>query len=118
MDVLLCCCAVVSVVSTKSSSSLPGPYLQHVFIQAYKIWLTEDQIKVLQCFRHPEAFTLIQLECLLIFWYCYIRNSRVGELSHSSVVDGLKHAPGSVLEGFVAGNTIENEYGFNGFRTV
>jgi len=28
----------------------------------------------------------------------------------SGVVDGLEHAPGSVLEGGVAGDTIEDEY--------
>jgi hypothetical protein len=40
------------------------------------------------------------------------------KLSHGSIVDGLKHAPGSILEGRVAGNAIEDEDGFDGFRAV
>jgi photosystem II stability/assembly factor-like uncharacterized protein len=42
----------------------------------------------------------------------------VSEFGHGSIVDGLEHAPGSVLESSVAGNTIEDEDGFDGFRTV
>jgi hypothetical protein len=40
------------------------------------------------------------------------------KLGHGSIVDGLKHAPGSILEGGVAGNAIEDEDRFDGFRAV
>ena len=40
------------------------------------------------------------------------------KLGHGSIVDGLKHSPGSILEGGVAGNAIEDEDGFDGFGAV
>ena len=103
-------CFSVATELLASSSTSQGPYSQYIFVQADKTWLAEDQIEILQSFRHPKAFTFIQLECLLPLWYRDVGDSRMSELCMSGVVDSLEHAPGSVLEGGVAGDTIEDEY--------
>lgn len=54
----------------------------------------------------------------MVFRYRHVCDSGMRKLGHGSIVDGLKHAPGSILEGGVAGNAIEDEDGFDGFGAV
>jgi hypothetical protein len=78
--------------------------LQYIFVQTDKTGLTEYQVEVLQCFRHPETFALIELLSRLPF-----RDRRMSILSVRRVVNGFKHAPCSVLQICLACDPVQDE---------
>jgi hypothetical protein len=87
----------------------PEQHSQYIVVQADKAWLTKDQVKVLECLCHPEAFTFIGLLGRLALWYRDIGDSRVSKFSECRIVDSFKHAPRSVLQDRVARDAVQDE---------
>lgn len=89
--------------------------IQNIFIQTDQIWFREYQVKVLESLRQPER----------------LHSVRLGRIWHSTIVEGgmcyvclrtaddvVEHFPCPVLQRTISGDSIQNEYGFDGFGTV
>ncbi len=86
--------------------------VEHELVQVQDLGLAEDGVEVLQRLRQPEALHLVVLARLLgrhVVDLC-ARDRGLGML-----FDLRKHAPGGVLEGFVAGQAVQDEDRFDGF---
>lgn len=80
--------------------------VQHELIQVQNLGLTEDGIEVLQRLRQPETLHLILFPRLL---GRHVVDLCARDLGLCMLFDLRKHAPGGVLEGFVAGQAIQDE---------
>lgn len=112
-------CFCVATPSLAFSRRRRGPAtihnLQYILVQTDKTRLTEDQVKVLERFRHPEAFALVEFLGRFPFRDRDVGDGGVSILRISRVVDGLEHAPCSVLQTCIACDPVQDEDRLDGF---
>jgi hypothetical protein len=110
--------ALFHVPSTRLSGFRRKTNLQNKLIQAHKPRLGEDQVKVLERLRHPEALTLIQLACLLPVRAHDVCDSGMRNICFGGFDNRREHAPSGILKGGVTGYSVQDEDGLNGFRAA
>lgn len=86
--------------------------IQHKLIQIQHPRLTKHRIKILQRLRQPKALHLILLPRLLSH---HVLDLCVRDLCPRIFLDIQKQFPGSVLQGFVAGQAVQDEDRLDGF---
>lgn len=89
--------------------------IQNILIQTNKIRLRESKIEIFQRLRQPETLHKVGLLSVHI---PDVIDDCVGEFGAGVFLDAGEHAPGGVLEGFVACDTVHDEDGFDGFGSV
>jgi len=89
--------------------------IQNILIQTDMIWFRENKIKVFQRLRKPETLHEVRLVGILV---PDIVDDRVAEFGAGEFLDAGEHAPGGVLEGFVACYAVHDEDGFDSFGSV
>jgi hypothetical protein len=117
-DVPLCYCIAVSFHCNHIRLHNRELHLQYIVVQTNQTRLTENQVKVFERFCHPETFALIQFLRLLSFLNCDVCDSRIGKFGECCIIDRLKHAPCSILKGWVTSDAIEDEDGLDSFRSM
>lgn len=89
--------------------------IQNILIQTNKIRLREGKVKVFQRLRKPKTLHEIGLIGMLV---PDVVDDCVAELGAGVLLDAGEHAPGGILQGFVACYTVHYEDGFDGFGSV
>lgn len=88
---------------------------QNILIQTDEHRVTEDQKEIFQRLGSPETFHAVDL---VGDTQSDVVDSGVGDFGAGVLFDGLEDLPCVVLEGDVAGDTVEDEDGFDSFRSV
>lgn len=79
------------------------------------IRLRKDQVEILQRLSKPEALHFI---AQLRFTVPHVLDGRMAIFRACRFINVLEHAPGCVLEGLVACDSVHDENGFEGFGSV